>query len=637
MAIQDKFNKPNVIYKITKDIDLGGETLTIPEGCTLDFQGGSFSNGTIVGNNTDIKADLRRIFGTDIEFGGIWNVVEVYPEWFGLRYNIKTCGKINVLSINKSIQLQVLGAKKVVVNKGDIYVDVEKYENTWGIDSPTIKLLSNSNIELKNARIIVNENDFLGYYVFSAINVQNVKLNGGVIIGDVRNHAGNDGEFGYGLYIAGSQNIQVSNMEFNEFWGDGIILIYDSSNKSESSGIDSEKHPRDIYIDNVKCLRNRRQGISICDGINIKISNSSFNETGSIKSTLPCSGMDLEPNGDFEFVKDVSCVNCEFKNNKGYSVTSWYNNNNAGREVTDSNLVSAYFSNCDFTSDTISKINVLAGKTMFTNCKFDEVWNATGTPNQGSYVIQDSEIKRVVFNGNPVIRVLKNCIFKDYNQYISWDNLNFNKSYLIDCTFIVNNNSIVYTNWGGAIYSTNIINIQPKIINIGDNPSYEMEIHKIQLMRPIVINCKLFVSTSKPKIITDAYNQMIASITNATSMSDGTLASVGKVPFFSYGGKWYDSMGYKPDNKRGLHGERPVNLTEDDAGYLFYNTSYRTWMFWDGTEWKRMGLNDIGEILGGEGQRPSGVNQGYQYFDVNLNKPIWWTGSKWVDATGATV
>ena len=57
MAIQDKFNKTNVIYKITKDISLGGGTLTIPEGCTLDFQGGSFTNGTIVGTNSDIRAD----------------------------------------------------------------------------------------------------------------------------------------------------------------------------------------------------------------------------------------------------------------------------------------------------------------------------------------------------------------------------------------------------------------------------------------------------------------------------------------------------------------------------------------------------------------------------------------------------
>ena len=54
MTIQDKFNKPNVIYKITKDIDLGNGVLTIPIGCTLDFQGGSFTNGTIILNNTKV-------------------------------------------------------------------------------------------------------------------------------------------------------------------------------------------------------------------------------------------------------------------------------------------------------------------------------------------------------------------------------------------------------------------------------------------------------------------------------------------------------------------------------------------------------------------------------------------------------
>ena len=54
MAIQNRFNKANTIYKITKDIDLEGETLTIPEGCTLDFQGGSFTNGSIILSTTKV-------------------------------------------------------------------------------------------------------------------------------------------------------------------------------------------------------------------------------------------------------------------------------------------------------------------------------------------------------------------------------------------------------------------------------------------------------------------------------------------------------------------------------------------------------------------------------------------------------
>ena len=31
------------------------------------------------------------------------------------------------------------------------------------------------------------------------------------------------------------------------------------------------------------------------------------------------------------------------------------------------------------------------------------------------------------------------------------------------------------------------------------------------------------------------------------------------------------------------------------------------------------------------------INKGFQYFDTTINKPIFWDGSKWIDATGATV
>ena len=81
---QNKFNKPNVIYKITKDIDLGNGILTIPEGCVLDFQGGSVSNGELVGNQTCIQSNLVRVFN-NISCSGSWNLPEVYPEWFGAK------------------------------------------------------------------------------------------------------------------------------------------------------------------------------------------------------------------------------------------------------------------------------------------------------------------------------------------------------------------------------------------------------------------------------------------------------------------------------------------------------------------------------------------------------------------------
>lgn len=36
-------------------------------------------------------------------------------------------------------------------------------------------------------------------------------------------------------------------------------------------------------------------------------------------------------------------------------------------------------------------------------------------------------------------------------------------------------------------------------------------------------------------------------------------------------------------------------------------------------------------------ERPTGINAVFQYFDTTLKKPIWWTGTEWVDANGETV
>lgn len=82
-TLNNVFSYSNVVYKIVGDIDLGGGTLTIATGSTLDFQGGSFSNGTIVGNGTKIIAGLTKIFGTDITLNGTWNIETANVAWFG--------------------------------------------------------------------------------------------------------------------------------------------------------------------------------------------------------------------------------------------------------------------------------------------------------------------------------------------------------------------------------------------------------------------------------------------------------------------------------------------------------------------------------------------------------------------------
>lgn len=52
LLVQSMLSKANSIYIIQYAYDLNGGTVTIPENCVLKFEGGSISNGTIVGADT---------------------------------------------------------------------------------------------------------------------------------------------------------------------------------------------------------------------------------------------------------------------------------------------------------------------------------------------------------------------------------------------------------------------------------------------------------------------------------------------------------------------------------------------------------------------------------------------------------
>ena len=42
-------------------------------------------------------------------------------------------------------------------------------------------------------------------------------------------------------------------------------------------------------------------------------------------------------------------------------------------------------------------------------------------------------------------------------------------------------------------------------------------------------------------------------------------------------------------------------------------------------------------IVGSSSTRPTSVPIGFQYFDTQILRPIWWNGSAWIDSTGAEV
>lgn len=136
----------NCIYKIMYNFDLGGTTLTMPANCTLDFQGGSFSNGTIVGNNTKINAGLQKIFNIDIILNGTWNVNEAYPEWFGAVGNGVTNDTIALTKCINYFTITSLSARTYITDQID---NIPSFRTIRGCGKKSI-IQANPSMELTN-------------------------------------------------------------------------------------------------------------------------------------------------------------------------------------------------------------------------------------------------------------------------------------------------------------------------------------------------------------------------------------------------------------------------------------------------------------------------------------------------------
>lgn len=77
---QAMMSKSNTRYVIQYDYDLDGETITVPEGCTLEFQGGKIKNGTINFDDSSIISE-DKIFENIDYSGRVINSINV--KWFG--------------------------------------------------------------------------------------------------------------------------------------------------------------------------------------------------------------------------------------------------------------------------------------------------------------------------------------------------------------------------------------------------------------------------------------------------------------------------------------------------------------------------------------------------------------------------
>ncbi len=100
------------------------------------------------------------------------------------------------------------------------------------------------------------------------------------------------------------EDVRISGLTIEESGGDGIYL-----------GSRYEGKPcRRFTLENLKCNRHHRQGISIISAEDVVIRNCQFNDT---KGTPPAAGIDLEPNKKWNELKKIRIEHCEFNGNQG--------------------------------------------------------------------------------------------------------------------------------------------------------------------------------------------------------------------------------------------------------------------------------------------------------------------------------
>lgn len=169
-----------------------------------------------------------------------------------------------------------------------------------------LSLIGNSTVVFaKKSKIVLQSNESGNYQILRIFNIQNVTIYFPVIQGDRKNHLGNKGEWGMGIFIGGASNIEIVNPKISECWGDGIYI---------GKNIDIS---RNIKIDYAVLDDNRRNGISIVsvDGLTL-VHPLVCNTNG----TEPMAGIDVEPNGGSDSFNNILIDNPITFNSSNYGI-----------------------------------------------------------------------------------------------------------------------------------------------------------------------------------------------------------------------------------------------------------------------------------------------------------------------------
>lgn len=273
----------------------------------------AYSNAflSLEGNSTDIPVDSVRLFvnnrytvkdegrTTNIKDTTIQSIVDSISE---VGYPVKNslpAGYVKNGTVDYTTYLQ----KAINYHEELIFPNFPILINDQGLQIPSHRKI----LFLPGSKLVLKPSDKGSYRIIYIKNKSDIVLYNPVIEGDRYGHVGEEGEWGMGISIYSSDNIQIYNADISNCWGDGIYI-------GQSSIMPP---PSNITIVDAYCHNNRRNGITVTSGIDIKLINPITIKSNGV---LPMAGIDIEPNNHEAVLKNILIKNPFTANNPGKGI-----------------------------------------------------------------------------------------------------------------------------------------------------------------------------------------------------------------------------------------------------------------------------------------------------------------------------
>ena len=522
---KEMISEPNTVYEIRYDFDLNGKKITIPENCTLDFNGGSLNNGEILFRNCTIQASIVSLLFKNIRVTESNNVEEqqiandyILADFF---YDGNDIGK----ATNSALKLckHVKYLRKIYILKTPIIMSNNSMLTGMGED----KINEKSGYQPKCTEIITEEN----------INAIECNQANSCKISNIGLYNRLESNLSRGILITNSTHITLNDI---------TIIGFDI-------GIE--------HKGGFGCLFNKIIISNAYQGMNLNPSSES-QVNGGVYTGISCKfcniGYKIFDCNNLTFINcsgEVIHKDCSIKGREGSQVSAGWNI----QEGTEIILINPYLEGAD--TFIYQRYSIERGQLAiigaYYNSHAGETYVKPFTDGLFGYLKNTTIIGLTITNtyysgsGTPthqgMIYLSNNCHVSNVRggmATVNGDNIT-----ITNCKFAVERFGGIWTD--NKFHPNNVI--QGKS-NIGTSSA----------LNYIGNTLKLLPNNTNPGLY--AFNSSL----DKPSWWDGS--------------NWINAEGFKINKNRGTTSERPT-LTREEEGFGYYDSTLKKKILWNGTEW----------------------------------------------------